>query len=107
MTPASTGAQQEEATPENRPREKKLALSPWVVSGARRNDMLHMRPVSEYAASASISAPPTRYSSKWYLLIVADTRLMPRVMGTSTTARPAANTKVSGSSRQRRFFVAT
>jgi hypothetical protein len=41
------------------------------------------------------------------LLIVAATRLMPRVIGTSTSARPAANTNVSGNSRQRRFFTAT
>jgi len=39
--------------------------------------------------------------------MVEATRLMPSVIGTSTSARPAANTKVSGSSRHRRFFTAT
>ena len=42
----------------------------------------------------------------WYLLIVAATRLIPTVIGTRTRAKPAAKAKVSGSSRQRRFFTA-
>ena len=59
ITPASTGAQQDDAIPENTPRAKKLAESPRAVSGARRNEgRLHIRPDSEYAASSSISAPP-------------------------------------------------
>jgi hypothetical protein len=67
MTPANTGAQQLDATPEKTPREKKLALSPRVVSGARRiagSD--HMRPVKESTANAIMSTPPAKYTCWWY-----------------------------------------
>ncbi len=59
ITPASTGAQQELAIPEKTPRAKKLAESPRVVSGARRNDgRLSIRPDRLSPANASINAPP-------------------------------------------------
>ena len=61
MMPARTGAQQDEAMPENTPRAKKLAESPRRVSGARRNEgMLHIRPDSDQAASSSMRMPPAR-----------------------------------------------
>ena len=59
ITPTRTGAQHAEATPENTPRAKKLAESPRRVSGARRNEgRLHIRPVSDHAASSSMRTPP-------------------------------------------------
>jgi two-component system, NarL family, sensor kinase len=90
MTPASTGAQHEEATPEKTPRAKKLAESPRRVSGARRNDgRLHIRPVSDHTASTIIRIPPAVYSTRWYCAMAADSRLIPKVIGTSTAAREA------------------
>lgn len=107
ITPARTGAQQLEATPEKTPSAKKLAVSPRAVSGARRKlGSDHIRPDSDSPARTSISRPPVTYSGAWYFAIAPATRLTPTVIGTSTRARPAVKTNVNGSSRHRRFFTA-
>ena len=59
ITPASTGAQHDEAMPENTPSAKKLPVSPRLVSGARTNDgRRSIRPDRLNAASTSMRRPP-------------------------------------------------
>ena len=59
MTPASTGAQHDDATPEKIPRAKTPAVSLRSGAGEWMNDgKLHERPDSDTAAIPSSSRPP-------------------------------------------------
>ncbi len=107
MTPMRTGAQQLEAIPEKTPRLKKVAVSPRVVSGARRTDGIdHIRPVRASRPRPIMSRPPAQYNGPWYLAIAPAIRLTPKVIGTRTSERPAAKTSVSGRSRHLLFLTA-
>lgn len=107
ITPARTGAQQLDAIPENTPRLKKVAVSPRVVSGARSIDGIdHIRPLRASRPRPIMSRPPAQYRITWYLAIAPASRLTPSVIGTRTSARPAAKTKVSGRRRHRLFLTA-
>lgn len=59
-TPASTGAQQLEAIPENTPNAKKPAYPPPCRFGAVMNDGIdHMRPDTDSTANTTISSDPS------------------------------------------------
>ena len=102
-----TGAQQDDATPEKTPRAKTPAVSLRSTEGEWMNDgMLQDLPIKASMASASIRTPPAAYSGVWKRRSVVITMPTPRVTGSNTTARPSANTNVSGSSFHRRFLTA-
>lgn len=63
-TPASTGAQHDEAIPEKTPSANTPPASERNA-GARRPAMLHERPAIASPPSVSISSPPVMYRGRW------------------------------------------
>jgi hypothetical protein len=108
MMPASTGAQHEDATPENSPSAKLPAESVRPSSGVWMNPGSdQLRPLTASPANPSSSTPPAAYSGVWKRARVADSRPTPSVTGSSTAATPSAKSPVIGRMRQRRFLTAT
>src|SRR4051812_4592098 len=104
-TPASTGAQQALATPENRPSEYTDTTPP--PDRPRRptigNENFH--PVSIAAPKATIATPPREKTSACWPEISRLSRLAPSAIGRITVPSPAAKTSVIPTIRARRWKV--